>query len=80
MQMATASIYNAEKTNKQKVYRLFIAHKRRQELWIQQANSTTCLFRRRVYRYVIIVKILIYVIFQQKHRREINYFCACYVL
>jgi len=43
MQMATASIYNAEKTNKQKVYRLFIAHKRRQELWIQQANSTTYL-------------------------------------
>lgn len=43
------------KTKQQKVYRLFIAHKRRQELWIQQANNTSCLFRRRVYRHVILL-------------------------
>jgi hypothetical protein len=61
MQMARASIYNAEDESTNKLYRLFIAHKSRQELWIPQANTSLVAYLGRgVYGHVILfVKILI---------------------
>jgi hypothetical protein len=54
--MATASIYKAKRTGHRKACELFIAHKRRQKLWIQQAKPHWLLIWDKGFKHVTLSK------------------------